>query len=396
MPQQPETKNNEAIKTIPQVGKKNSKKSNSIWIGIIGLVLLSYGLLKACSDNKDSTKVANHGNATQDQADANIQALKDKLAKEKLMDEARLQSLASQEGAGDTSLNNKVYLARINAPTTVYEAKNNTNMMAASTNTKSSVVEAQPGSNTNQAFIGKDYNSQFLNHASNNAPDVVEANRISHPDFTIVQGTLIPAVLETAINSDLPGMVRAHTSAPVYSYDGSKVLLPAGSLLVGQYTSSVVQGQNRVFIVWNRAVRPDAISAMLNSPGADTLGRAGQGANVVQTHFWSRFGEAALLSIIGAGASNIGVNSATQFNSAASYRMAMAQSFADSAQQSLQGTIAIQPTLHIYQGTAINIFVARDLSFYEVLHPQQPDDKPATTLPLTRTEISKLRALASS
>jgi type IV secretion system protein VirB10 len=104
-----------------------------------------------------------------------------------------------------------------------------------------------------------------------------------------------------------------------------------------------------------------------DSPNADSLGRAGQGADSVNTHFFARFGEAALLSIIGAGASNVGVGNLDQYNSAAQYRVAIAQSFQQSAGQSLQSTLPQKPTLRIYQGAQINVFVAHDLSFYNVL-----------------------------
>jgi hypothetical protein len=41
---------------------------------------------------------------------------------------------------------------------------------------------------------------------------------------------MIKGVLETAIQSDLPGMVRASTSEDVYSFDGRRVLIPKGTM----------------------------------------------------------------------------------------------------------------------------------------------------------------------
>ena len=120
-------------------------------------------------------------------------------------------------------------------------------------------------------------------------------------------------------------------------------------------------------VVWNRVVLPNGIAVQLNSPGTDALGRAGQGANSVNTHFFARFGESALLSLIGAGAAMVGVHNNNQYNSAAQYRTAIAESFHQSAQQALQNTLPMKPTIHVYQGTKINVFVAHDLSFYQVL-----------------------------
>lgn len=129
----------------------------------------------------------------------------------------------------------------------------------------------------------------------------------------------------------------------------------------------MIQGQNRVMIIWNRIILPNGIAIQLDSPGTDVLGRSGQGADSLNTYFFARFGESVLLSLIGAGSANVGVNNQDQNNSTAQYRAAIAQSFQQSAQQSLQGSVAMRPTLQVYQGTAIHVFVARDLSFYKVL-----------------------------
>src|SRR5262249_32765349 len=83
------------------------------------------------------------------------------------------------------------------------------------------------------------------------------AQDIGDPSSTVVQGTMIPAVLETALNSDLPGYARALVSRDVRSFDGSKVAIPRGSRLIGQYKSGLSSGQSRAFIVWSRLIRPD-------------------------------------------------------------------------------------------------------------------------------------------
>lgn len=249
----------------------------------------------------------------------------------------------------------KSLMARQNAPTSMYTSES-------SPMPHTAVSEPAMRQAT---LVGQGSDTQFAN--ANSTTTQLQATRIPHPGFTIASGEFLHAVLETAINSDLPGMVRAVVSKPVYSYTGERAIMPAGSRLIGQYSSAMIQGQNRVMIIWNRAVLPSGIAIQLNSPGTDALGRAGQGADNVNTHFLARFGESALLSLIGAGTATAGVNNTDQYNSAAQYRTAMAQSFQQSAQQSLQGTLPIKPTLHIDQGASINVFVAHDLSFYQVL-----------------------------
>jgi type IV secretion system protein VirB10 len=86
-------------------------------------------------------------------------------------------------------------------------------------------------------------------------------------------------------------------------------------------------------------------------------------ADEIDRHFWERFGTASLLSLIGAGAANVGVNGQDQNNSSSMYREAVASSFAQSADQSLQQDSRTAPTLKTYQGKPIMVFVAKDLHF---------------------------------
>ena len=204
--------------------------------------------------------------------------------------------------------------------------------------------------------------SRFAN-SQNKSESSVSATKIAHPEKTIAQGELIHAVLETAINSDLPGMVRAVVTEPVYSYVGSDVLLPKGSRLVGQYASLAGNGSatNRVYIMWNRVITPKGTSVMINSPSSDGLGTSGQGADSIDSHFWHVFGNATLMSIIGAGTANLGVTPGDQPNSSDAYRGAIADSFQQTAGKMLSQNMNIAPTLHINQGARINVFVAKDI-----------------------------------
>ena len=189
------------------------------------------------------------------------------------------------------------------------------------------------------------------------------ATTIGSLNTVIAEGSLIHAILESATNSDLPGYLRASVSEPVYSEDGTRILVPSGSRLIGQYKSGMLQGQSRIFVVWTRLITPNGVSLQLGSPGVDSLGVAGMGADEINRHFWEKFGTATLLSLIGAGAANVGVNGNAQDNSASAYRSAVASSFAQSAEQSLQQESMIAPTLKTYQGKPIMVFVARDLQF---------------------------------
>jgi type IV secretion system protein VirB10 len=175
------------------------------------------------------------------------------------------------------------------------------------------------------------------------------------PATTVTQGTLIPAILETAIDTNVPGYVRAVVSQDVRSFDGKNILVPRSSRLIGQYQSGVQGGQKRAYVIWTRVIRPDGASVNLSSPaiGFDgTTGLAGQ----VNNHFFRRFGSAMLLSVIG-GLSAIGTGGASVVLGGAGQSAASV-----AAQQDSQ----IGPTIRVRQGEPIRVFTARDLDFSQV------------------------------
>lgn len=184
--------------------------------------------------------------------------------------------------------------------------------------------------------------------------NAVHATRLAEPANTVAQGTLIPAVLETAIDSDVPGYVRAVVSQDVRSFDGSKVLIPRSSRLIGEYKAASQAGQRRAFMMWTRLIRPDGVSVALESPAVDYSGQAGIGGQV-NSHFFSRFGSAILLSILG-GASTLATGGASTII------MSGGQSAASVAAQRDSNR---NPTIRVRQGEPIKVFTARDLIFGE-------------------------------
>ncbi len=223
-----------------------------------------------------------------------------------------------------------------------------------------------PDSESGVGLLAGDANQQFQAQAQAQTVQTSQASHIGNLETKILQGKVIDAIMETAINSDLPGMVRAVISADVYGEEARIVLLPRGTRLVGAYNSAIRKGQARVFVIWNRAIRPDGIEITLNSGGTDTLGRAGIRGDV-NNHFWQIFGTSALLSLIGAGASNLGVESGDQNNSLSAYREGVTEAFQASAAKVLDSFIDIPPTISVKQGSQVKVFVARDLDFSEAL-----------------------------
>jgi type IV secretion system protein VirB10 len=188
----------------------------------------------------------------------------------------------------------------------------------------------------------------------------VAAGRLVNPSLTVPKGTIVAAVLETALDSSRPGAVRAIVSRDVKSFDGSRVLIPRGSRIYGEYNSDVNSGQKRALIRWQRLTRPDAVVIDLDSPAADPLGRAGVEGKV-NSHFFARFGSAILQSVL-----DIGVGLATRSVTRDGTVIVGLPGSTQQVTGQLQQQTQVQPTLRVRQGTSVSVFVARDLDFSTV------------------------------
>lgn len=194
--------------------------------------------------------------------------------------------------------------------------------------------------------------------AAGEGKDRVKAARFLNPSTTVPKGTVIQAVLESALDSTRGGFVRALVSRDINGFDGNKVLIQRGSRILGEYKSDVSLGQKRVLIQWQRLTRPDGVIIDLDSPSADPLGRAGTGGKV-DTHFFERFAGAFLQSTL-----NIGVQLAAR----AASRDTIVLALPGSVQQGLGTGQGLQPeriapTVTVKQGSSVSVFVAKDLDF---------------------------------
>lgn len=95
--------------------------------------------------------------------------------------------------------------------------------------------------------------------------------------YELKAGTVIPAALLTAVNSDLPGDVIAQVTENIYdTASGRHLLVPQGARLYGRYDSLVSYGQERALLVWNRIILPNGTSinvgSMIATSGDGTSG----------------------------------------------------------------------------------------------------------------------------
>ncbi len=210
--------------------------------------------------------------------------------------------------------------------------------------------EAAPGP-AGDAVTGSGNASDFASKIGGVGGAPAQARAMVNPQTTVTQGTLIPAVLETAINTDVPGFVRAVVSQDVRSFDGTRVLVPRSSRLIGQYQSGLQGGQKRAYVIWTRLIRPDGASVNLGSPAIGFDGTTGLEGKV-NSHFFKRFGSSMLLSVIG-GLATGGAS-------------VVLGGGANAASTALQQDGQIAPTVRVRAGEPIRVFTARDLDFTAV------------------------------
>lgn len=234
--------------------------------------------------------------------------------------------------------------------------------------------------NQTSEFLGfGDGNFDKAAIAKTSSPQI-SATSVGNTDNLIIQGKIMNAILETAINTDLPGSLRAIISRDVYAESGNRVLIPKGSRVIGTYVSTITGGQTRVQVTWNRLVRPDGIDIAVNSIGTDNLGRSGI-IGKVDNKLWSQIGSALLVSYIIPNVMNKisgsadkavsqttttvnGVSTTTSTgNSGTISSTSATDQFAEIAQNAINSAYPTKPTITINQGSMISILVQADLIF---------------------------------
>jgi type IV secretion system protein VirB10 len=190
---------------------------------------------------------------------------------------------------------------------------------------------------------------------------VTQAEVIANPSNTIVQGTMIQAVMETALDSSLPGQTRAVVSEDVFSFDGARLLIPRGSRLIGRYRAGLDIAQRRVTIAWDRIVLPDDQTIRISSFGGDELGRSGV-TGFVDTRFDERFGSAALISLITA-APNVAASDVEE-EVTADILEDVGDDLADATDSVIGDYLSIGPVIYVDQGARVTVMVDRDLEIF--------------------------------
>lgn len=198
---------------------------------------------------------------------------------------------------------------------------------------------------------------------------------------TLWEGTIISGALTTAINTDNPGVVMARITENVYSsLDHRYLLIPEGSVLLGEYNPSVSVGQKRIQIAWTTLIRTDGYRTNLgNMNGTDSRGASGQRASVSNHPFETlkALGLIAAFSVINTEVMNDIKDQNNQY-----LQNALTDVYAQTAQignRILDRALDVKPTLRVREGTEIKLVTNTPLDF-----PPAEQNRPETNYVRTR------------
>lgn len=276
--------------------------------------------------------------------------------------QAREEELARARGAG-------VFSGVDDGPVIAAQPSSEPRRSDGSREAEATAAAARTGAGASDPSRPPDPNLQerkndFLARAGVSSAEYLE-KAVSAPrsPFEVKAGTVIPTVLISGINSDLPGQVVAQVRENVFdSVSGNHLLIPQGSRLLAAYDSMVAWGQERVLVCWNRLIRPDGSSIALDCmPGTDLAGYAGF-ADEVDNHWWKIISGALFSSVLAATAQRSqGDVTGFQPTFPQVWASNAAGQINQAGQQLTQKNLQIQPTITVRPGFSVNVLVTKDV-----------------------------------
>lgn len=200
---------------------------------------------------------------------------------------------------------------------------------------------------------------------------------------TITQGKILDAVLETPINTNYQGPIRALISRDVYSDKGSNILIPRGSRLIGTLKGGYTPGMTRVMIDWNRIIMPSGYDISVSgSPAISPSGMIGV-EGYIDRQFLETLGTTAMLSVINIGMAKViedkfkikpsttidqtgtngNIKTSTNLTPTQQTAQSELQNLSDATTNWLKQNFVPTPYIVIDQGTRVKVFVNQDIRF---------------------------------
>jgi len=182
--------------------------------------------------------------------------------------------------------------------------------------------------------------------------------------YLIYEGSVLDTVLMNRLDGDAAGPVKVLVSSPLYSHDRQHVLIPEGTVVLGEAKKIGSAGfgqQRRMAVVFHRLIMPDGYSVDLDQfHGLDQIGEEGM-KDKVNNHYFEIFGASIALGVI-AGAGEIEEGGGTISTSGSqAFTTGTAASVSQSANTVLDRFMQIPPTITIREGHRVKIYFTEDL-----------------------------------
>lgn len=253
------------------------------------------------------------------------------------------------------------------------------------TSTKSINGNNSSGITSNSASSDDDQNKQnekiaFLKNATGgDEGDMVNPGAVlpQPSECSVFAGDIIPSIMISGLNSDMPGQITAQVAENIYDTKTGKCLvMPKSSRLIGVYDSKVAYLQKRILVAWKRVTFPDGKRYLLRGmPGTDQAGDAGfYNPEGIDNHFWQIYSSSAIIGVITGGMqlsqnntnANVqsgGIGVSTNNNPSVGQTMAgsLGQQMGQTGLSIMNRNVNVQPTLTIPPGYEFNIQITADL-----------------------------------
>jgi type IV secretion system protein VirB10 len=195
------------------------------------------------------------------------------------------------------------------------------------------------------------------------APEVNLNSAVGQP-YVIFEGAVLDTVLMNRLDGDAVGPVKVLVSNPFYSHDHQHVLIPDGTVVLGEAKKIGTAGfgqQRRMAVVFHRLIMPDGYSVDLDQfHGLDQIGEEGL-KDKVNNHYLQIFGTSIALGVIaGAGEIESGGGTITTSGSQA-FTNGAAGSVSQTSTTILDRFMQIPPTITIREGHRVKIYFTQDM-----------------------------------
>jgi type IV secretion system protein VirB10 len=178
------------------------------------------------------------------------------------------------------------------------------------------------------------------------------------PMYRMFEGTVIESVLTNRLDGSFTGPVNVMVSSDYYSKDQT-LLVKRGTRILGEAKRVNAMGQQRLVVTFHRMIYPNGYSVSLDKdPGLDQIGATGIGGKV-NNHWLKVFGTSIALGAIG-GLAQIG-NGGYVNDGSAAIRNGISTRFGQEADVVLERYMNILPTITVYEGTRVRVWLSADL-----------------------------------